>query len=162
MKSKHGKHPKRSRTALRIVRHYYPEVARVVDAKRDVLFQVTADDCKKGTKKAANMCALARAAQHTYDGAIISVGASYLVQGKTAQRYYTPESVQREIVSFDRNQDFAPGMYGLKAPSRSQQLATKLAYQRAYMAKKRAKGKGKYPVRKHRHHTAGIRALPTS
>lgn len=51
------------------------------------------------------------------DGVIISVYTAYLVKGKKATRYQLPQSVSREIISFDRGSKFYAGEYSLKVPS---------------------------------------------
>src|SRR6185312_6000284 len=103
--------------ALEHIRKFYPDVTAVVDAPQDITIKVTVQDCQKSKKGAPSECALARAFERRFDGAIISRTVSYLIKGSKAIRYMTPESVTREIVSFDRHHDFAPGQYYLKAPS---------------------------------------------
>jgi hypothetical protein len=48
------------------------------------------------------------------DGVIISRSTSYLVKGTIARRFKVPESVSREVVSFDRGSGFSPGTYELQ------------------------------------------------
>jgi hypothetical protein len=159
--------------SLKIVQKYHPNVKRVVDAKRPINVTVTADDCKNAKKGAPSECAMARAFSKNFDGAIISKSVSYLVRGTKAFRYRTPESVTREIVSFDRNNDFAPGDYGLNAPTKCEKLAWKSEHQKKVYAlrvpgKSHRLGDGrkdapsgkvsKKPKRKY-HHTAGVRSL---
>jgi hypothetical protein len=69
-------------------------------------------------------CALAKACRRMLkvDGASIGVGYSYLVKGAKAIRFATSEAVAREVVSFDRNRDFAPGRYLLSPVSKSARL----------------------------------------
>jgi hypothetical protein len=47
------------------------------------------------------------------DGVIVAISTAYIIKGKKAYRYEVPKSVQREIVSFDRDAGFAPGEYEL-------------------------------------------------
>jgi hypothetical protein len=117
-------------TALQLIHKYYPEVKTIVDAKRVVRVDVSPEDCTKGNKKAPNTCAMARAFERekNYDGAIISMSVSYLIRGEKATRFMTPEAVSREIVSFDRNADFAPGRYSLNPPSEKETLVGKRSY----------------------------------
>jgi hypothetical protein len=105
-----------------------------------------------------------------------------LIKGNTAYRYITPESVVREIISFDRHQDFAPGDYGLRSPSKSNSLAgQRNARQEARDAKPVRKAhlmkpptqplgkrhgaqspgghKPESGIRKYHHKTAGVRSL---
>lgn len=87
-------------------------------------------DTKEGKKKDPAGCALARACvrEHIADGAIIGIGYSWLVKGKVATRYKTSTSVGREIVSFDRHQDFATGVdYKLSRVAPSARLDRKVS-----------------------------------
>jgi hypothetical protein len=105
----------------RSVKRLFPQVTSAVDADAPVEVSVNAKDCRDAQKLNPTECALARAARRELhaEGVIIGMTSSYIINGKTALRFATPVSVQREIVSFDRNQDFAPGDYYLtpKAPT---------------------------------------------
>lgn len=116
--------------ALGLVRKYYPGVMAVVDAEKPVRVDITKEDSVKGTKKAPNKCAMARAVcrDKSYTGAIISTSVAYLIQGDKALRFKTPEAVSREIISFDRHADFAPGRYSLKPPGKTDSLAGRKVY----------------------------------
>jgi hypothetical protein len=140
------------KNSLAIVQKYHPEVKRVLDAKDSVSFTVTAEDCKRGKANQPEGCALARAAMKTYDGAIISLSTSYLVKGSTAWRYKTPQTVAREIVSFDRNERFEPGEYHLAKIAPCQALGYRTG---------QPKGKGVHKKKPSRrvHRTTGIREL---
>lgn len=102
---------KNSKCVLTKVRKYFPQVNRVVDSNKSVTVSVQSRDSVEGKKKDPAGCALARACQRLpgTDGAIINIGFSYLIKGKTATRYKTSVGVGREITSFDRHQDFAEG-----------------------------------------------------
>lgn len=143
----------RGRTALDIVHLYHPEVTSVRDAKKNVSINVTAEDCKQGNAKSPSACAMAKAFCRTYDGAIISIGSAYLIKGKKALRYKTPHSVSREIVSFDRNTNFSPGMYHLAAPAKSMRLGA--ANHKHYGSGTR----GGKKVKERQHYTTDVRAL---
>lgn len=103
-------------SALRIVRKFFPAVATVKDGSSAIRIKVTGEDEKKSRKKDHNECALAVACKRMkhLDGVIISRTTAYLVKDRTATRYYLPESVQKEIVAFDRGGGFSPGEYILK------------------------------------------------
>jgi hypothetical protein len=165
-------------TALRLVQKYHPNVTSIVDAKKPIAIFVTQEDCKQGTKGAPNSCAMAKAFSRDWDGAIISKSVSYLINGTKAFRYLTPESVVREIVSFDRHQDFAPGKYGLSAASGGRSLGARKnnggsTYRLQAVAKghelgrradsltrdSRYRGKPKRKLKKNIHQTAGVRSL---
>ncbi len=116
------------KNALSRVRKFFPGVERVRDSRRTIMVRVKDIDTKQGRKKAPESCALARACvrEHIADGAIIGIGNSWLVKGKVATRYKTSDGVAREIVSFDRHQDFAAGVdYKLSRISPSMRLSTK-------------------------------------
>lgn len=109
-------------TALKIVQRFHPDVEQVVDATRNTVIEVTKRDINTQARRNHTECALAIACKRTkdVDGVIIGLKFSYLVKGKKAVRYANPESASREIVSFDRTGDFAPGVYHLaKVPETS-------------------------------------------
>lgn len=144
------------KSALNIVRKYVPGIMRVVDATKHLDVTVTSRDCKSATSGAANDCAMARACKREFDGAIVSKAVAYLIKGDTAYRYRVPSSLQREIVSFDRNHDFRPGDYWLQAPHTTEKLSfLRKARQKSGGAKANIKRK---TIRRS-HQTAGIRSL---
>jgi len=96
---------------LKKLRQIWPDIRDVRDATEPVNISVEDQDRAKGRRKSSGECALARACVRTgiADAALIGAGTSYLKRGTVAIRYSTPESVAREVVSFDRHGDFAPG-----------------------------------------------------
>ena len=104
--------------ALAIVQKFYPGVTTVRDAARDLSVEVTRRDLNSAKVRNHGLCAMAVACQRTEeaDGMIISVNTGYIIKGKVAIRYRVPQSVAREIVSFDRGAPFAAGEYELKKP----------------------------------------------
>lgn len=121
------------KSALNKVRKHFPQVIRIVEAKKPLLITVLKQDCRTGKKKSPMNCALARACvrdQHA-DGAMINIGTSYVIRGKTATRYITSQTVGREITSFDRHHDFASGRnYRLMAVPPSVRLGSHLVSKR--------------------------------
>lgn len=111
-------------SALRNVQKYFPEVTQVEDADKSVILDVTKGDVAKAERRAHKTCAMAVACKRALeaDGVIISVKTAYVIKGKKAQRYRLPESVSREIVSYDRDSQFAPGEYHLSKPEPSTRL----------------------------------------
>lgn len=97
------------------IKRLYPNVTQIIDAKHSIKIHVNEKDCKNGEPMHSNECALAKALKREYkvDAAIVGLGASYIIKGNKATRFHTPTRIQREIVSFDRNQDFAEGDYVL-------------------------------------------------
>ncbi len=140
-------------TSLEVVRKFFPEVNDVLDGGRNVTIEVTEKDEKIAHKKSHKTCAMAIACKRKFecDGVIISVTRAYLVKGKTARRYKLPESVSREVVSFDRHGEFEPGEYELTKIPPSSRLDRVIKH-----------GNGHGPnrttsERKHLHRTGGIR-----
>src|SRR5262245_47976188 len=115
--------PGKSR-ALAIVQKFAPKVTHVVDGDRDLLITVTKRDVSVSAKQDHRGCALAVAGTRCThaDGMIVSIATAYIIKGTLATRYMVPESIGREITSFDRGALFEPGEYILKAPQPSMQL----------------------------------------
>jgi len=110
--------------ALKIVQKSYPQVTKVVDAKKPVVITLTPEDSQVGQKRDHKHCAMALACQRQEhaDGVIMSMKAAYIIKGSTAFRYIVPASTSREVVSFDRSGGFNPGQYQLSAPTSSNKL----------------------------------------
>ena len=107
-------------TSLRNVRKFFPAVTKVRDAAKSVDLEVTSADDKTSRKLDHAGCAMAVAGKRTFsaDGMVISRKVAYVVKGTEAIRYSLPEHVTREIVSFDRDAGFTPGVYRLNVPKR--------------------------------------------
>jgi len=105
-------------TSLAIIQKFYPEVTKVVNAKRDLNIDLRPADVRSAATKKHAGCAMAQACkrQLRVDGAIISTSAAYLVDGKKATRYSVPLNVAKEIIAFDRGAGFEPGEYQLVKP----------------------------------------------
>lgn len=148
---------KRQKKALirlpRSVVRLFPNVTQAFDADKAIEVSVKPRDCKESTKLDPMECALAKAAKRELkaDGAIIGMSTSYIIKGNTAVRFQTTESVQREIVSFDRHGDFEPGEYRLIPKSKN----SKLGYHGQY------KPTGPKKIKPHIHkNSARVRILP--
>jgi hypothetical protein len=111
-------------TALAIVRKHFPQVKEVLDAVKPVTIEVNHSDASSKAVKNPLICAFAKACERTFtaDGVIIGLTTSYIIKGKIATRYRNPETVSREIVSFDRKAGFEEGTYLLSAISPAQRL----------------------------------------
>ena len=140
------------RSVLDNVRRFFPKARVVKDARVDSYIEVTRKDLNSAHVRDHKTCAMAVACKRKFhaDGVLISVGVAYVVMGDTFTRYRVPESVGREVVSFDRNGGFRPGEYHLRAPSRSQRLGA-TRYKRT--GKKNPHTQGHF-----RHFTDDIRA----
>lgn len=145
----------KGKSALGIVRKYYPEVNKIVEAKKPIKIEVTAEDCRAGRRKGASSCAMAKAFQREYDGAIISLSTAYLIKGDKATRYKVPNAVTREIISFDRAKKFEPGQYRLAVPQYKLGTPNRNSKKRY----KNSAGERYISQKARNHHTAGIRAL---
>lgn len=145
-----------AKNRLEVIRSFYPHVSRIVDARRNLQIEVTAKDNKGAKAKSVNDCALARACTRAekLDGMMISLSTAYAIDGKTAYRYRVPQSVAREIVTFDRFKAFEPGEYKLKAPTESDKMGARPGRPRGKNTKTRPDA-GKL----HHHQTAGVRRL---
>ncbi len=106
-------------STLSVVKKFFPNVKFVTDAKTNAFIEVTDADVKKSKLKNHKECAMAVACKRKFklDGVIIAKSVAYLVKGNKARRFDVPESVSREVVSFDRGSGFSPGNYALRAVS---------------------------------------------
>jgi|SRR4030095_4508853 len=138
----------------RSLRKLFPNVKYAIDATSPIEVSVDAKDCDGAKKLDPTNCALARAARREYkaDGVIIGISSSYIIKGDKATRFATPERVQREIVSFDRHHDFAPGEYTLVPKAPTAKFGSHPRPNREGGANKKA--------RHIRHTSARIRVLP--
>lgn len=105
----------------------FPQIKEIIDSGQAVQVKVQSRDCTEGKKGQPSECALARATRRDYqaDGVVIGMSFSYIIRGSKAIRFMTPATVSREITSFDRHSDFAPGDYHLAPVSPSQRLGMK-------------------------------------
>jgi len=138
-------------TSLRIVQKHFPNVEIVSDAEKEILIEVTPTDNTSKAVKNPLICAFARACQRAFtaDGVIIGLTISYIVKGKKAMRYKNPESVSREIVSFDRKAGFTPGVYQLSPINPASRLGVS----------HRGGSNSKNPKPRHRHVTSRVRVI---
>jgi hypothetical protein len=88
---KSAKHGAKTKSALSIVRKFYPNVNKVVDATEGKNISVTKRDCNAQGKD-HNGCALAKAIQRGGDGAIVSLTIAYIVEGKKVIIYLTNQT----------------------------------------------------------------------
>ncbi len=147
--------PAHPSSSLARIRKSFPHVNHVVDATEDIDIKVTKVDTSSKAVRNHRECALAHACKRAMaaDGAIINVTSAYVIKGDIATRYSLPESISREIVSFDREAGFEPGDYHLHTPPPSGKLGNpKRTGSRTY-----AKGNGKtVPAY---HFTEGVRRV---
>lgn len=158
----------KKRNAVKIpaaLRGAFSFVEEVVDATEPIEVIVTEKDCSKDARSLdPSECAMARAVKRQFaaKGAIIGLSKSYVVMGKRAIRFSTPQSVAREITTFDRHHDFSPGEYRLSPVSPSSQFGS-------VRSRKSMKGgsgsSGKSPADNARlivrHRSVRVRNLPT-
>jgi hypothetical protein len=122
--TKKRKQPRNATKLPRSLKRMFPSVTECYDADRAVEVEVKQVDVKNSVSKDPTKCAVARAFQREthVESAIIGLSYSYLIKGKTAVRFKTPESVRTELVSFDRHGDFDAGRYYLTPPEPSGRL----------------------------------------
>jgi hypothetical protein len=153
-RSRVGRVPQRARgkgNALAKVRKFFPNVESVEDATESLKIEVTARDVSTSKRRAHSECAMAVACKRSQnlDGVIIATSTAYLIKGKDATRYNVPESVAREVVSFDRGASFEAGTYHLDVPR------TKLGEWKGKGGQHQTRGTGP----KFHHLTANVRAV---
>lgn len=158
MKKQQQKQIKRSLNAphlraLRTVQRFFPQVRIVQDGRANVQVHVTEKDSSNSKLRNHAECAFAVACKRKYhaDGVIISIRTAYIIKGDTAYRFKVPNSVSREVTSFDRRGGFDPGHYHLKAPSPTERLGCKIT------GKTHNKTDRKHNGFRHMHHTGRIR-----
>ncbi len=138
-------------TALQIVQSFYPDVTKVRDSKRNLTIEVTKQDAHSSGVKKHKDCALAVACKRLgADAAIVCLKTSYLIKGTEAVRYINPESIRREVISFDREAGFEPGVYTLSKVSSAHEIGAK---RRLAKSGRTAKKKMSY------HRTENVRIL---
>lgn len=127
--------------APRSIRRMFPGVDLVVDAAEPVTVTVKQTDCDKAEPLNPSECAMAKAFKREFkaDAAVIGLSSSYLITGNKAIRFSTPETVQREIVSFDRHADFSPGQYDLVPKAPTQRLGYQRDQRRSHGTNKNAR-----------------------
>lgn len=91
----------------------------LIDATKDLEICVTKRDVSISRKNDPASCAAANAIKRETKAveAEVHISRTYIKQGNKWIRFITPQSISREITSFDRLAIFEPGTYNLKAPS---------------------------------------------
>ncbi len=90
----------------------------IKDARHPLAISVTKHDVVNALKKDSKRCALSRAVERLPGviGGYFFKTTAYLRYEDRMVYYLLPPSVQKEIVSFDRSQIFAPNIYQLSPP----------------------------------------------
>jgi hypothetical protein len=120
----------------------------------DAVIEVTSEDNRQSRKKDHAGCAMAVACKREAhaQGVIISRSVGYIIKYNKAMRFKIPESVAREVVSFDRGGGFTPGEYVMKAPTRHERLG--------FIRGSHGGGHGRTARKiRRQHRTEGIRAV---
>ena len=136
--------------ALRMIKSFFPMVVFVNDADKSVVVEVTKADVAKSNMKDHKTCALAVCCQRSFHavGVIIGLTTAYIIRGTTAYRYKLPDTISREITSFDRGAGYDEGEYMLVPPSPSTRLGAR---------HKGGSRTGKGTKRAFRHYTGRVR-----
>ncbi len=110
--------------ATSITKHAKENNLKMVDAKKPLMITVGACDVRKAKQKDGQNCAFACAAKRTLGAkaAYFFRSMAWLEFDKKIVRYMLPQSMQKEIVAFDRSKSFEPGEFQLKAPSKSETM----------------------------------------
>ena len=147
--------------ALVLVRKFFPDVKKVSDADESIVLEVTKKDSSDAKTKDHNHCAMAMACKRKFQarGVIVTIGNAYVIKGEGAIRFLLPESVSREIVSFDRKAGFAEGQYKLSAPWKSQRLGSRAGRKRNDPEERTKPENEKSRAKKFHHYTDNIRVL---
>lgn len=122
----------------------------VVDAAQDVSVTVTQADVKNSKKKNPSECAAALAGLRKFHMPVkVFLSRMYVKDKNKWVRFITPNTISREIISFDRASAFEPGEYTFKAPTESAKLG-------AYQYRKREHHAGTKSKKKN-HVTTNVR-----
>lgn len=143
-----------------VVQKHFPQVRTAEDATNRLEIEVMDVDTRTGKRKKATHCALAEACkrQEGVDGVIILRRTVYLIRGEKLIRYHVPETVSREIVSFDRGAAFMAGRYHLAPVNKGVRLGSM-----NLKRKSTASGTGQPRlIRTRVHRTEGIRVFSST
>jgi hypothetical protein len=142
-------------SALSIVKQFFPKVTKVNDADKPISIEVTKADNNSAQVRNHNACAMAVACKRKLklDGVIVSIGTIYTIKGDTATRYRVPQSVSREIVSFDRDAGFSEGEYQIVPVPKNDRLGKGHSYPKTTGSKT-----GPGLKKRFAHFTTGIRS----
>lgn len=95
----------------------------VVDANKPIILHITESDIKNSDKKSPGNCAAARAGKRELKKEVrVFLTRTYVKEKNHWVRYTNPESVTREIISFDRGSTFEPGEYKINPAPASERL----------------------------------------
>lgn len=94
---------------------------KVMDARAPLELELGRKHIDKATKKNAKCCAYAEACKEQFGvrNAYFLRSTAWLEYDGKLVRYILPQSMQKEIVSFDRSKIMAPGVYQLSKPTNS-------------------------------------------
>lgn len=114
------------------------EGLKVIDATEPVNLEITKLDIKNAKKSDPANCAAAVAGKRTLHKEVrVFLTRTYVKEKSHWVRYVTPESVSREITSFDRGAAFEPGIYQMNRPSKTAKLGAHRGYSTARTGAKR-------------------------
>ncbi len=127
---------------------------KVIDASAPLALEVTRSDIDNSKQKDPANCAFACAVKRHLGAkaAYFMRSTAYIEYDHAVVRYDMPESMQKEIVAFDRAKAMEPGIYQLSPTppsgrfgSKSRKKRTAAARRRRQATKRRATGKGGSP-----------------
>ena len=130
-----------------------------IEATRPMLIEIENSDLKSGVRKNPSRCAFSlacRRSDRAVKAAYFFRSTAWLQYEDKLVRYHLPPSMQKEIVSFDRNKTMDPGLYRMSPFPKCDHLAN--------VRKRARKGRQATTIRKGqkvvRHHTTSVRAIP--
>ena len=136
---------------------------KVVDATAPLMLEVKQSDIDRAVPKNSKVCAFARACERAMpvEAAFFFKSTAWLEYKDKIVRYRLPNSMQKEIVSFDRSRQMEPGVYRLSAIGKNKTLKAKAKERERDKAAKRShQGAGKLRrTEAFRHKTTNVRGL---
>jgi hypothetical protein len=102
----------------------------VIDAKKPLILDVTADDIKHSNPLDPAGCAAAVAVmrQEGVSKALVHLSKVYIERPKNYERYEAPRALRTEVIAYDRGGSFEPDKFKLNAISPSQTKEARKQY----------------------------------
>jgi hypothetical protein len=134
----------------------------IVNAREPLVLQVKDIDVNMAQERNSKCCAFVRACERqlAIEAAFFFRTTAYLEYEDKLVKYQLPQSVQKEIVSFDRSKIMQPGVYQLSKPFKSTSPAA-VKKRDARKPKGRHPGRGDGPIKRKVliHRTQGVRTM---
>ncbi len=136
---------------------------KIVDAKKGLILKVTSKDIDKAEQNNPSACGFAQAAtrQLKATSAHFFRSVAWVETPRHIVRFSLPQSMQKEIVAFDRSKSMEPGTYKLspvwpgRRPSERRKYVAKVAARKSHAGKGIRKG-----VTRFKHTSINVRIVP--